>query len=89
MNTTTISITTTPETKAEALAKKQGINLSKLLGEYLKKLVHAKQHQEEEPSDYFIKSIKESEADVKAGRVISFKSGEALDYISSLIKDEK
>jgi antitoxin component of RelBE/YafQ-DinJ toxin-antitoxin module len=68
MNTATISITTTPETKAEAqaLAQARGMSLSKLLENYLKRLTRTKK---EEPSAYLIKALKESEEDVKAGRV--------------------
>lgn len=72
MNTATISITTTPETKAEAqaLAQERGMSLSKLLEDYLKRLIHTKKtFRKEEPSEYLIKSLKESEEDVKAGKV--------------------
>jgi hypothetical protein len=45
---------------------------------------------EETPNEYLRKSLQQSEEDVKAGKVISFKSGqEAVSYVRSLIKDDK
>lgn len=43
--------------------------------------------EEERPSKYLIESLKKSEEDIKAGRVISFDSGEeAVKYFQSLIR---
>jgi hypothetical protein len=45
---------------------------------------------DETPSQYMIDALKQSEEDVKAGRVTSFESGkDALDYLAKEIADEK
>lgn len=90
---TTISIQTTTETKTKAqkIAEKLGLSLSAVIDRYLKTFVKTKGADvREEPSEYLIKSLKQSEKDIKAGRVKSFKNGKAaLDYINSLIKHDK
>ncbi len=46
--------------------------------------------QPEEPTHYLLDSLKKSEADEKAGRVISFKNGkEALAYLDKMIEKDK
>lgn len=74
MNTAVINIKVEPivKRKAKAVAEKIGISLSSLIHAYLKQLIATKSVSfsvPEEPTEYFIKSLKESEADVKAGRV--------------------
>lgn len=89
---TTISIQTTTEikTKAQKIAEKFGMSLNAVLTRYLKTFIKTKGADvREEPNEYLIKSLKQSEEDLKAGRVKSFKNGKAaLDYINSLIKHD-
>ena len=96
MQSAVINFTTEEKTKqaAQKVAKKMGISLSMVLNNYLKQFVQAKKvvfnADDEIPNEWLVNALKESEADVKAGRVISFKSGkEALDYLEREIKDER
>jgi addiction module RelB/DinJ family antitoxin len=84
-----------PQTKKEAMetANALGIPLSIVIKAFLKQFIRTKSisfsAESEEPTEYMLKSLKLSEAEEKAGKVISFKSGkDALDYVDSLIKDE-
>jgi addiction module RelB/DinJ family antitoxin len=96
MSYTTVSTKIDLQTKKKALqtASELGMPLSAVLKALLKQFIKTKTvnftiDSEEEPTEYMIESLRQSEEDVKAGRVISFKSGdEALKYIDSLIKDE-
>ena len=73
MQTAVVNVKVNPEVKkkAQEVAEELGFSLSGLINGYLKQLVRTKEvhFNMEEPSEYFIKSMKESEADVKAGRV--------------------
>lgn len=93
MNTATITIKTNATTKANAqkLADKLGVNLTFVIENYLKQFIRTKGADiKEEPNEYLIKSLKQSEADIKAGRVISFASGkEALEYLDNEILKRK
>jgi antitoxin component of RelBE/YafQ-DinJ toxin-antitoxin module len=91
MNTVAINIKTQPETKAKAqkIAKTFGISLNSLVDTWLKQFVKTRRvnfdTREEIPSKYLIDSLKKSDEDIKAGRVISFNSGEeAVKYFKSL-----
>lgn len=80
--------------KAKATAEMLGVPLSVLIKAFLKQLIRTKtvtfSAESEEPTEYFIESLKKSEEDVKAGRVISFKSGkEALRYLDAEIKNDQ
>ena len=95
MNTAAIYIKTQPEVKAKAqkIAKNLGLSLSSLVDAWLRKFVKTKRvafsAEEERPSKYLIESIRKSEEDIKAGRVLSFDSGEeAVKYFESLEKNE-
>ena len=96
MNYATVTTKVDPQIKKEAMetAHALGMPLSDVLKALLKQFIKTKTvnfttNLEEEPTEYMIESLRQSEEDVKAGRVISFKSGdEALKYIDSLIKDE-
>lgn len=94
MQTAVVSIKVDPELKkkAEKVAEKSGYSLNVLLGDYLKKMAKITKVQtrpDEEPTEYFIESMKESEEDIKAGRVTTFKSAkDALAYLDQLIFDE-
>ncbi|MEK7534543.1 MAG: type II toxin-antitoxin system RelB/DinJ family antitoxin [Patescibacteria group bacterium] len=95
MNTAAIYIKTQPEVKAKAqkIAKNLGLSLSSLVDAWLRQFVKTKRvafsAEEERPSKYLIESIRKSEEDIKAGRVLSFDSGEeAVKYFESLEKNE-
>ncbi|MBI2430608.1 MAG: hypothetical protein HYV39_01175 [Candidatus Levybacteria bacterium] len=95
MNTTTIHVKTDIKTRDDAkkIAEYFGFSLTALVNALLKQIVRTKRlalGMDERPTQYMLESLKKSEEDVKAGRVISFKSGqEALDYVRSLIKNGK
>lgn len=89
MQTAVINIKTEPKVKkeAQAVAKNLGFSLSSLIDGYLRHLVRTKEvhFSLEEPSDYMKKALRESEVDIKAGRVVSFRNPkDALKYIDSL-----
>lgn len=95
MQSAVINFTTEEKTKQEAqkVAKKMGISLSMVLNNYLKHFVKAKtvvfNTDDEKPNQYLINALKQSEEDVKAGRVITFKNvQEELDYLDKEIADE-
>lgn len=96
MNTTSIHIKVEEDIKnqAQRVAEDLGLSLSGVIKALLKQFVRTKQlsvgTREEIPNQYFIKSLRKSEEDVKAGRVISFESGDdAIKYVSSLISHGK
>jgi len=95
MTTTTIHIKTDISTRdaAKKVAENFGFTLTALVNALLKQIARTKRlslNLEENPTPYMIESLKQSEEDVKAGRVISFASGEkALEYVRSLIKNDK
>lgn len=95
MNTVAIYIKTQPEIKAKAqkIAENLGLSLSSLMSAWLRQFVKTKRvsfkAREEIPSKYLIESLKKSEEDLKAGRVLSFDSGEeAVKYFKSLEENE-
>ena len=75
MQTAVINFTTEEKIKQEAqrIAKKMGISLSMALNNYLKHFVKTKtvvfNADDEIPNQWLTNALKESEADVKAGRV--------------------
>ena len=76
MNTAIINIKTTPKTKKEAkdVAEELGISLSSLINALLKQVIRTKSitlsaANEEEPTEFLLKSLQESNLDKKAGRV--------------------
>jgi addiction module RelB/DinJ family antitoxin len=96
MQSAVINFTTEQKTKKEAqkVAKKMGVSLSMVLNHYLKYFVKTQELvfnvEEEIPNKATQKALKESEEDVKAGRVISFKSGQdALNYLAAEIQNDK
>lgn len=77
MNTAVINVKTNPKLKEQAqeIAAGLGFSLSSLVNAYLRQLTRTKAVSfslSEEPNDYLVKTIKEAEADLKAGRVITF-----------------
>ena len=74
MNTAVINIKTDAKVKVQAqkIAAQMGFSLSSLINGYLRQLTRTKTVSftlnNEEPSDYLIQALKESEADRLAGR---------------------
>lgn len=95
MNTTTIHVKTDIKTKdnAKKIAESFGFTLTSLVNALLKQIVRKRRISvdlDEEPTKYMLESLKKSEEDVKAGRVISFDSGkDVLDYLAKEIKNDK
>ena len=96
MQSAVINFTTEGKIKQEAqkVAKKMGISLSTVLNNYLRHFVKTKtvvfSAVDETPNQYLINALKESEEDVKAGRVTTFKNAqEELDYLDKEIADER
>ena len=95
MNTSIVNVKVNPKVKKDAqrIAEELGFSISSLINGYLKQFIRTKVINfslNEEPSEYMIKNLEESEKDIKAGRVISFKKGkEALKYLDNIIADEK
>lgn len=74
MQTSVINIKTNTDTKKQAqkIAEDLGLSLSAVLNGFLKQFVRTKAvsfNLSEEPSEYFMKALKESKEDIKAGRV--------------------
>ena len=75
MGTAVINIRTDAKVKSQAqkIAAELGISLSGLINGFIRHLIRTKRVEfdllSEEPSDYLIQALKESEADIKAGRV--------------------
>lgn len=91
MNTATINIKTDPKIKAEAqlIAKELGFSLSSIVNAHLRNFVRTGKVSfsinNEEPSEYLIQALKESEADRKAGRFSTFDTPEeAISHFKSL-----
>ena len=94
-NTAVINVKVNPELKTQAqnLAEELGFSLSSLINACLKQIVRSGSVSfsvSEEPTEYMIKALKESKADIKAGRVVSFENGkDALTYLDKLIDNDK
>ena len=92
---TTIHIKTDIQTRdsAKKVVEDFGFTLTSLVNAMLKQIARTKRltlSLDETPNQYMIDALKQSEEDVKAGRVISFESGqEALEYLAKEIADEK
>ncbi|MBI2641530.1 type II toxin-antitoxin system RelB/DinJ family antitoxin [Candidatus Roizmanbacteria bacterium] len=89
MNTTVINIRTQVSVKksAQKVAEELGLSLSSLINGFLKHLIKTKKvtfSVREEPSEYFIRAIKEAEEDVRKGRVSpSFtNAGDAIAWLN-------
>ena len=95
MNTAVINIKTDPKVKARAkkVAAKLGFSLSALINGYLRQVVKTETihfSTKEVPSNYPIESIRKSEADIKAGHVISFKTpDEEQKYLDRMIANAR
>lgn len=95
MQNAVVNIKVDPEVKkkAQEIAEELGFSLSAILTGFMKQFIREKAvnfNLEPKYSDYFIKSMKESEEDVKAGRVISFENEEeAIFYLDKMIADDE
>ena len=75
MSTSVINIRTDAKVKSQAqkIASELGMSLSALLNGFIKQLIRTKRVEfdlvSEKPSEYLIQSLKESEEDIKTGRV--------------------
>lgn len=75
MNTAVVNVKVNPQVKKEAqkVAEDLGFSLSALINGYLKQLIRNKtivfSSVEEEPTDYLLESLRESQEDIKTGRV--------------------
>jgi len=94
MNTSVINIKTNPEVKASAqrVANDLGFSLSALINGYLKQLVKTKTAHfslnENTPSEYMLKALRESERDIKMGRRKKFAvSKSAVSFLDKLINE--
>lgn len=95
MNGAVINIKVESKLKAEAqkVAAGLGFSLSSLINGYLRQLIKTKTIHfsllEEEPSEYLIKALRESEEERRSDRFKSFKTAdEALSFVDKII-DEK
>ena len=95
MNTAVINIRTDAQVKKQAqkVAGELGMSLSGLVNGLLKHVIKTKTvtfTAREDPSPWLIQALKESREDIKAGRVISFKTWEEENrYLDKLIADDK
>ena len=94
MNTSVITVKTPPDLKdkAQEVAKNLGFSLSSLVNAYLRQLVKTKTvhfSAIEEPTQYLLDSLKESQEDIKAGRLSpSFSNAEdAIDWLNKDVPD--
>lgn len=83
MNSTVVTIKIDPQTKKEAqkTAHELGMPLSVVIKAFLKQFVKTKTVQfsarDEEPSEYLIRTIKQAERDLEAGKASpTFRTGE-------------
>lgn len=95
MSYTVVTTKVDPQTKKEAMktAEALGLSLSAVMKSLLKQFIRTKRLEvglDEEPSNYLLESIRQSEEDIKAGRGIAFKTGkDALEYLDAEIEHGK
>ena len=90
MSTVVINIRTDPKVKVKAqkVASELGFSLSALINGYLNQLIKTKtihfSATEEEPSEYMVQALRESEEDGRKGRYKSFRDiDKATHWLSS------
>lgn len=94
MQVTTIHIKTDTKTRDEAkkVAEDFGFTLTSLVNAMLKQIARTKRltlSMDETPNQYMTEGLRQSEEDVKAGRVLTFNNpDEAIAYVSKLIDDD-
>jgi len=95
MNTTSLHVQIDSDIKEQAqqTADELGLSLSAVTKALLKQFIRTKQLSvgiTDIPNEHLKQSLKQSEKDIKAGKTLSFKDGEAaLDYVDSLIKHDE
>lgn len=95
MNTAVVNAKIDPQIKkkAQKIAAEIGVSLSDVINAQLREFIEKKTiifRKPEIPSKYLIKSLKESEEDIKAGRIISFKNPkDALNFLDKMIEDDR
>ena len=98
MNKTSLHIKIEPDIKEQAqkTASELGLSLSAVTKALLKQFIRTRRlsvgtnDRPEIPNARLRKSLQQSEEDIKAGRVLSFKnSKEALSYLDSLIEHDR
>ena len=96
MSYTVVTTKVDPQTKKDAMkaADALGMPLSVIIKAFLKQLIRTRSvsfsADVEEPTQYLLDSLRQSEEDKKAGRVILFPNGQdALNYLDKEIADEK
>lgn len=96
MNYAVVTTKVDPQTKKEAMkiADALGMPLSVVIKAFLKQFIRTKSINfsvyPEKPTAGLLKDLRKSEEDVKAGRVISFKTPQdAIKYVSSMIENDK
>lgn len=93
MNTAMVNFKVDPKIKkdAQVVAKSLGFSLSSVLNAYLRNLVRTRTVEFSddvrlEPTAYLKRALRQSEKDIKEGRVISFSPpSEALSYLDRMI----
>jgi len=96
MKTAVINIKTEMElkTQAQAIAADLGFSLSSLVNAFLKEITRTRAisfslARGEEPSDYLIQTLKESEEDRLAGRYHSFSNADdAVTFLDNIIEQK-
>lgn len=96
MNTASILIKTNPKVKEEAqkTAEEMGISLTSVINRYLKHFITTKTitftTQDEIPNKKMLQSLKQSEAEYKTGKAISFGNKKDLhSYLDSLVRNAR
>lgn len=95
MNTTSlhIKIESSVKEQAQKTADELGLSLSATVKVLLKQFIRTKQLSvgiNEVPNEYLLNSLRQSDEDIKVGRVISFKNGrDVLSYLDHEIENEK
>ena len=96
MSTSVITVKIDTKTKKDfkKIAEKLGMPISSLIRGFITNLIKTRRVEytlDEEPTQYLMDAIRESEEDIKEGRVVSFKNGkDAIKYLEDIIiKDEK
>ncbi|MBM3209117.1 hypothetical protein FJZ40_02390 [Candidatus Shapirobacteria bacterium] len=96
MDTAVVNVKVEPKLKTEAqsVASALGFSLSSLINGYLRQLIKTKtiyfSLREEEPSEYLIKALRESEEERRAGKFKSFKGAdEALAFVDKIINERR
>lgn len=95
MDTAMITIKVDPKTKNEFkdVSEQLGMPVSSLIRGFIRHVIKTKRVEyslDEKPTQYLLDALRESEEDIKEGRVISFKnSEEATSHVQRLIDEDE